>query len=155
MLDQGLLQAAPGLGGSGHIAAEADAELVGHTAALQGFAVGRQVGLAVVFAFPAAIGRHGFAHVEQQRLLEIRRSIQHQIDGSSGMGTVGPAPEAERQWREGQGVDGGHRIAAAGPEQVGLICALRRAAKQRGLMVMQPLLPGPQLIGIQRQLRWR
>ena len=90
-----------------------------------------------------------------KRLLEIRRSIQHQIDGSSGMGTVGPAPEAERKWREGQGVDGGHRIAAVGPEQIGLICALRGAAKQRGLMVMQPLLPGPQLIGIQRQLRWR
>ena len=77
VLDQHLLQSAPCLGGSGHIAAEADAQLVGHSAALQGFAVGRQVGLAVVFAFPTAIGHHGFAHVEQQRLLEIRRSIQH------------------------------------------------------------------------------
>ena len=45
------------------------------------------------------------------------------------------------------------RIAAAVAEQVGLTRALRGAAKQRSLMAMEPLLPGPKLIGIQHQLR--
>ena len=126
---------------------------MGQPAALQGFAVGRQVGLAVVFPFPAAISGHGFADVEQQRLLKIRRTIEDEIHRSSSVGAVGPAPESQRQRREGKGIDGAHRIAAAVAEQGGLTGALRVAAKQRSLMAMEPLLPGLQLIGIQHQLR--
>ena len=90
---------------------------------------------------------------EQQRLLKIRRTIEDEIHRSSSVGAVGPAPESQRQRREGQGIDGAHRIAAAVAEQGGLTGALRVAAKQRSLMAMEPLLPGLQLIGIQHQLR--
>ena len=100
MLDQLLFEPAAGPGVRRDIGAEANAELMGHLAALKGFAIGGEIGLAVVLTFPASIGGFGFSHIEQKWMVKVGRTVEHEIDGGSAMGTVSPAPKTQREWGE-------------------------------------------------------
>ena len=151
-MDQLLFQGPPGAGGPGHIAAEADAQLGAQLTALQGFAVGGEVGLAVVITFPAALGGQGFAHIQQKRLLQLGWPVHHQINRCSAVGRFRPAPETHRQGGQGQWIDGRRSVIGAGTEQIPLGRAGTFAAEQRRLMGMQPLLPGEQLLPLQGQV---
>ena len=88
------------------VGVEANAELMGHLAALEGFAIGREIGLAIVLAFPAPIGGFGFPHVQQQWMVKVGRAVQHEIDGGSAMGAFSPAPETQWEWGEREWIDG-------------------------------------------------
>ena len=96
-MNQLLFQGPPCAGGLRYIAAEADAQLGTEFAALKGFAVGGEVGLAVVIAFPAALGGERFSHIEQKRLLQLGRPIHDQVDRGTPMGRFRPSPETHRQ----------------------------------------------------------
>ena len=117
MLDQLLLQVPSGAGGLGNIRAETDAEPLADAGALQGLSVASQVSLAIVVSLPALIGSLRFSHVKQQRLFQIDRAIQHQVDRSPLVRTVGPTPEAQGKGRQGQGLNGRDWIRADIPEQ--------------------------------------
>ena len=100
MLDQLLFKPAAGPGVRRDIGAEANAELMGHLAALKGFAIGGEIGLAVVLTFPASISGFGFSHIEQEWMVKVGRTVEHEIDGGSAMGALSPAPETQREWGE-------------------------------------------------------
>jgi hypothetical protein len=71
---------------------------MGHFAALKGFAIGGEIGLAVVLTLPASISGFGFPHIKKKWMFKVGRTIQHEINGGSAMGTVSPTPEAQREW---------------------------------------------------------
>ena len=98
VLDQLLFEPAAGPCVRWGIGAEANAELMGHLAALKGFAIGSQIGLAIVLTFPAPISGFGFPHIKKKWMFKVGRTIQHEINGGSAMGTVSPTPEAQREW---------------------------------------------------------
>ena len=107
---------------------------------LEGFAIGRQVVLAVVLAFPAAIGLPRFPHVQQQGTGQVAGAIHHEVEGGTLLGRLRPAPELQGLGDQGQGIQvvgkgqrlpvcpawGGH---PGGAEQVGL--AARRSGFSR------------------------
>ena len=117
MPDQLLLKLPSGRGRLGDIRAEPNAELMADAAALQGFPIGGQVTLAIVFPFPALIRSFGFPHVKQQRLFKIGRPVQHQVDRGSPVRALGPSPEAQGQGSECQWPDGGDGFLTDIPEQ--------------------------------------
>ena len=97
MLDQLLFEPAAGPGVRRDIGAEANAELMGHLAALKGFAIGSQIGLAIVLTFPAPISGFGFPNIKKKWMLKVGRTVQHEINGGSPMGALSPAPETQRE----------------------------------------------------------
>ena len=99
-MDQLLFEPAASPSVCRNIRVEANAELMGHLAALKGFAIGGEIGLAVVLTFPASISGFGFSHIEQEWMVKVGRTVEHEIDGGSAMGTVSPAPKTQREWSE-------------------------------------------------------
>jgi hypothetical protein len=71
---------------------------MGHLAALKGFAIGGEIGLAVVLTLPALISGFCFPYIKKKWMFKVERTIQHEINGGSSMGTVSPTPEAQREW---------------------------------------------------------
>ena len=69
-------------------------------AALQGFAIGGEIGLAVVLTLPALISGFGFPHIKKKWMFKVGRTIQHEINGGSAMGAFSPAPETQRERSE-------------------------------------------------------
>ena len=100
MLDQLLFESAAGPCVRRDIAAEANAELMGHVAALKGFAIGGEIDLAIVLTFPASIGGFGFPHIKQKWMVKVGRTVEHEIDSGSAMRAFSPAPETQREWGE-------------------------------------------------------
>ena len=94
--NQGLFQTSSRTGVLRDISPETDACAAAQACAHAGLLVTRQVGLAIVLAFPAPISRLGFSDVEKDGLVELFRAIHHEIDGRPLMGTVGPTPETQR-----------------------------------------------------------
>ena len=141
-MDQLLFKASACAGGPGHIGAEANAQLGAEVTALQGFAVGGEVSLAIVIALPAALGCKGFAHIKQKRLLQLGRSVHHQVDRRTAMGGFRPAPETHRQGSQRQGIQRCGSVIGGGTEQIplGRVCCF--PAEERRLVVMQALLSG-------------
>ena len=94
--NQGVFQPSSRTGVLRDIGPETNACAAGQARAHAGLLVTRQVGLAIVLAFPAPISRLGFSDVEKDGVFEFFWAIHHEIDGRSLMGTVGPTPEAQR-----------------------------------------------------------
>ena len=94
--NQGLFQMSTRTGFLRDISPETDACTAAQARAHTGLLVTRQVGLAIVLAFPAPISRLCFSDVEKDGLLELFWAIHHEIDGRPLMGAFGPAPEAQR-----------------------------------------------------------
>ena len=163
-----MFQLPPGFCGCGHICPEADAQLAGQRHLVQGFAVGRKVGLAVVGSLPTTIGGPGFPHIEKQGIAEVCWPVHDQIHRWAVMGTARPAPETQGQGRELQGIElvwadllhRGGTSAQTSAEIIGEICCEQGVlpgvclftAEQRSLMLMQPLLPVFEKLSAQRQV---
>ncbi|MGE4581661.1 MAG: hypothetical protein AAEC03_04865, partial [Synechococcus sp.] len=70
------------------------------------------------------------------------------------VGTLGPAPEVQGEWREGAGLDGCRRVFGIGCEQISLVAPRLFASEQRCLVLMQPGLPTAQLLSVEGEA-WR
>ena len=77
----------------GGIAPKANREARPLSAAHQGFAVGREVLLAIVLALPTAIGLAGFAHIEQELVPVAAAVVDHEIQSCPLLQGFWPAPE--------------------------------------------------------------
>ena len=103
----------------GHIEPKPNAQLQAEIGLEQGFAVGREVALAIVLPFPALVGPAGFAHVKQQGVGGGTGLIHHEIQGRPLLGGLGPAPKGQGLGPEIQWIEQGCGVFRAIPTSRG------------------------------------